>query len=205
MSPVSKAQWFWRHMEFYMATNLITRNEYKNYLGITSTTKDQEIDLLIPKVSSLVKTYCRKTFVDYYDETKIEYFDGGFPELVLKESPVVNVQQVSLSTDYGQTYTNLIKFTNWINDGDIVRCIDYPVFKPYVRGYRVAYTAGYESIPDDLKLAVLDLVEYYSKNNSAVHVNRDVTPNVTQIQYVASTNFPAHIKRVLDQYMADYV
>ena len=56
----------------------------------------------------------------------------------------------------------------------------------------------------DLKLAVLDLVEYYSKNNSAVHVNRDVTPNVTQIQYVATTNFPAHIKRVLDQYIADY-
>lgn len=187
-----------------MATNLITRSEYKNYLGITSTTKDQEIDLLIPKVSSLVKTYCRKTFVDYYDETKIEYFDGGFPELVLKESPVVNVQQVSLSTDYGQTYTNLVKFTNWISDGDLVKCIDYPVFKPYIRGYRVAYTAGYETIPDDLKLAVLDLVEYYSKNNSAVHVNRDVTPNVTQIQYVATTNFPAHIKRVLDQYVADY-
>ncbi len=192
-------------MEFYMATDLITRSEYKNYLGITSTNKDSEIDLLIPKVSSLVKTYCRRTFIDYYDESKIETFDGGYSELVLKESPVVNVQQVALSTNYGQTYTALVKFTDWVQDGDVVRSIATPVFKPYIKGYRVNYTAGYEAVPDDLKLAVLDLVEYYSKNNSAVHVNRDVTPNVTQIQYIATTNFPAHIKRVLDQYVADYV
>ena len=63
---------------------------------------------------------------------------------------------------------------------------------------------SYTTLPEDLKLAVLDLVEYYMKNNSAVHVNRDVTPNVTQINYVTTSNFPAHIKRVLDQYVADY-
>jgi hypothetical protein len=192
-------------MEFYMATDLITRNEYKNYLGITTNNKDQEIDLLIPKVSSLVKTYCRRSFIDYYDETKTEIFDGGFAEFILKETPVVNIQEVSKSVNYGQTYTKLTKYTDWVDDGDLIRSTATPIFQPYIKGYRVIYTAGYESVPDDLKLAVLDLVEYYSKNNSAVHVNRDVTPNVTQIQYIANTNFPSHIKRVLDQYMADYV
>lgn len=185
--------------------DLITRAEYKNYLGISSSNKDTEIDLLIPKVSQLVKTYCRRNFTDYYDEAKTEYFDGGFDKLILKETPVTNVTQVSKSTNYGQTYTNLTKFTDWVLDGDSVRAISNGGwFQEYIRGYRVTYTAGYEFVPEDLKLAVLDLVEYYSKNNSAVHVNRDVTPNVTQIQYVASTNFPAHIKRVLDQYTADY-
>ena len=185
--------------------DLITRAEYKNYLGISSSNKDTEIDLLIPKVSQLVKTYCRRNFTDYYDEAKTEYFDGGFDKLILKETPVSNVTQVSKSTNYGQTYTNLTKFTDWVLDGDSVRAISNGGwFQEYMRGYRVTYTAGYEFVPEDLKLAVLDLVEYYSKNNSAVHVNRDVTPNVTQIQYVASTNFPAHIKRVLDQYTADY-
>ena len=185
--------------------DLITRAEYKNYLGISSSNKDTEIDLLIPKVSQLVKTYCRRNFTDYYDEAKTEYFDGGFDKLILKETPVTNVTQVSKSTNYGQTYTNLTKFTDWVLDGDSVRAVSNGGwFQEYIRGYRVTYTAGYENVPEDLKLAVLDLVEYYSKNNSAVHVNRDVTPNVTQIQYVASTNFPAHIKRVLDQYMADY-
>jgi hypothetical protein len=185
--------------------DLITKSEYKDYLGITTTNKDDEIELLIPKVSQLIKTYCRRTFIDHFDEEKIEYFDGGFNRLLLKESPLVTVLKVSKSIDYGQTYTDLVKFTDWIEDGDSVRGInDYKWFPEVIRGYKVNYFGGYEFVPEDLKLAALDLVEYYSKNNSAVHVNRDVTPNVTQIQYVASTNFPAHIKRVLDQYVADY-
>ena len=47
-------------------------------MGISSTNSDAEIDFLIPKVSDLVKTYCRRTFIDYYDESKTEVFDGGF-------------------------------------------------------------------------------------------------------------------------------
>ena len=187
-----------------MATNLITRAEYKNYLGITSTNKDDEIDLLIPKVSSLIKTYCRRSFIDYYDETYIEYFEGGFDRFYLKEGPVREVLAVKKSINYGKTYSVLTEYTNWVQDGDSVRVLDALVFEPLIRGYRVEYFGGFETVPEDLKLAVLDLVEYYSKNNSAVHVNRDITPNITQIQYIATTNFPAHIKRVLDQYMADY-
>ena len=135
--------------------DLITRTEYKNYLGITTTNKDQEIDLLIPKVSQLVKTYCRRNFTDYYDESKTEYFDGGFDKLILKETPVVNVAEVSKSVDYGQTYTKLVKFTDWVPDGDSVRAISNGGwFLEYIRGYRVTYTAGYETVPEDLKLAV---------------------------------------------------
>jgi hypothetical protein len=189
---------------FYMA-NLITRNEYKNYLGITSSNKDQEIDLLIPKVSSLVKTYCRRSFVDNYDDPKIEVFAGGFDTLILSETPVREIMYVETSINYGQSYTQLLEYTDWVLDNDTIRSIKEPyIFNEYIKGYKVTYMGGYEETPEDLKLAVLDLVEYYSKNNSAVHVNRDVTPNVTQIQYVATTNFPAHIKRILDQYVADY-
>ena len=186
-----------------MAADLVSKTEYKNYLGITSGNKDQEISFLIPKVSSLVKTYCRRSFIDYYDEAKTEIFDGGFPELILKETPVINIEEVSISTNYGQTYTELTKYTDWVDDGDKIRSTSLATFPKYIKGYRVIYTAGFETVPDDLKLAVLDLIEYYSKNNSAVHVNRDIAPNITQIQYVASTNFPAHIKRILDQYVVD--
>jgi hypothetical protein len=184
--------------------DLITRNEYKNYLGITSSNKDQEIDLLIPKVSSLIKTYCRRSFIDNYDDPKLELFNGGYDTLILSETPVREILYVERSTDYGQNYTLINQYVDWVLDGNAIRSIKDPVFAEYIRGYQVTYLAGYEETPEDLKLAAMDLVEYYSKNNSAVHVNRDVTPNVTQIQYVATTNFPAHIKRVLDQYVADY-
>lgn len=187
-----------------MATNLVTKAEYKAYLGITSANSDAEIDFLIPKVSDLVKTYCRRTFIDYYDEAKIEYFDGGFKQFILKESPVVNVVSLGYSEDFGKTYRALPKFTDWIVRDDYVLSTNPNGFSEVLNGYKVTYFAGYETIPSDLKLAVLDLVEYYSKNNGAVHSTRDITPNTTQINYISTTNFPAHIKRVLDQYMADF-
>lgn len=187
-----------------MATNLVTKAEYKAYMGISSTNSDTEIDFLIPKVSDLVKTYCRRTFIDYYDEAKTEYFDGGFKQIILKETPVVNVTSVGYSEDFGKTYRALTKFTDWIQRDDYVISTNAGGFPEVLNGYKIVYFAGYEIIPADLKLAVLDLIEYYSRNNGAVHSTRDLNPNTTQITYVASSNFPASIKRVLDQYMADF-
>ena len=187
-----------------MAIDLVTKAEYKTYMGITSTNSDTEIDFLIPKVSDLVKSYCRRTFVDYYSDIKVEYFDGGFKTLLLKETPLVTIASVGYSDNYGKTYTNLVKFEDWAVQGDSIISLAYPVFPEAINGYKVSYFGGYDPIPGDLKLAVLDLVEYYSRNNGAVHSSRDLNPNTTQINYVATTNLPPTIKRVLDQYVADF-
>lgn len=188
-----------------MAANLITKQEYKTYAGISSTNQDAEIDLLIPKVSELVKNYCRRSFVDYVDEARTEVFEGGFGSLLLKESPVIQVISVQLSIDYGQTYTKLTKFTDWAPSNDYVVAINPQGFTPYVNGYKVSYYAGYETVPEDLKLAVLDLVTYYRKNDGSVHNNKSPgAGGSVQLEYIMNTNFPAHIKRVLDLYVADY-
>jgi hypothetical protein len=191
-----------------MAIDLVTKAEYKTYMGITSTNSDAEINFLIPKVSDFVKSYCRRTFVDYYGgDAKIEYFDGGFTEFLLKESPVVTINSVQRSTNYGKSYTALVKYTDWVQHSDSsIISINPAGFPKLINGYKVTYLAGYDQpdLPGDLKLAVLDLVEYYSRNNGAVHSSRDLNPNTTQISYVASTNLPAPIKRVLDQYVADF-
>lgn len=184
--------------------NLITRAEYKAYANISSTNQDAEIDTLIPKVSQLVKTYCRRSFVDYVDEARNETFDGGYSTLLLKETPVTQVISVQQSTDYGQTYTKLVKFTDWVQSGDYIVAINPEGFKPYVNGYKVSYFAGYETVPEDLKLAVLDLVTYYRKNDGAIHSSKAPGTNAIQIEYVSTTSLPAHIKRVLDLYVADY-
>jgi hypothetical protein len=77
-------------------------------------------------------------------------------------------------------------------------------FPKLIKGYKVTYTGGYADVPGDLEIAILDLVSYYRKANSAVHSTRDMTPNTAQITYISSTNFPSHIKRVLDLYKSDY-
>jgi len=189
-----------------MGANLITKAEYKAYAGINSTNQDAEIDSLIPKVSELVKSYCRRSFIDYVDEAKTETFKGGYSEFLLSEFPVTQVISVQRSTDYGQTYTKLTKFTDWVQDGDTVVSLDATgVFAELINGYKVSYFAGFETLPEDLKLAAMDMVTYYIKNSSAVHSTKSIQPNTMQVEYITGSQFPAHIRRVLDMYKANYL
>jgi hypothetical protein len=187
-----------------MAYELITRAEYKTYKEISSTTLDAKIDQLIPRVSELVKTICRRRFNEFVDDAKVEVFNGDFPEFVLMETPVIAISSVEYSGDYGQTYTGLTEYVDWVLDNNTIVCVASSRWTRQLRGYRVTYTGGYETIPADLKLAALDIVDYYIRNDAAVHTHLMPNPNTAQIQYVSGTNFPANIKRVLDLYTVDY-
>lgn len=192
-----------------MGLDLVTKAEYKTYAGISSTTQDAEITSLITKISKFVKTYCRQSFIDYVADAKTETFSGGgFYVYYLKEHPVISVSSLEYSTDYGQTYTAGTVYTDWVYDPSVlgVRCLWDSGFTDMINGYRVTYNSGYEDgTPEDLKLAVMDLITYYRKNDSAVHThNNNVNPNTLQTTYITSTNLPAHIQRVLEQYQADY-
>lgn len=191
-----------------MANNLITLAEYKAYIGITSTNQDSVINTLIPQVSSLVKNICRRTFLDFVDEYKVEVSKGSpSNRIMLHETPIMQVSSVEFSDDYGKTYTVLTEFTDFVvdQDSDIVEIIATP-YVDYIKtnAFRISYTAGYEEVPSDLKLAIADLINYYIRNDSAVHSQKAIGANSVQIEYITNTNLPAHVKRVLDQHTAFY-
>ena len=210
-----------------MGLPLVTRAEYKAYQGISSNTSDALIDSLIPKVSELVKSICRRTFVDYVEDAKTEYSEGGVEAFELEEYPVLSVASLEYSRDYGKTYTTLTEYENYVlskatNSIKPLLMTVQPV-EPYgyqlysdasarlskvfpeaINGYRITYTAGYETLPEDLRLAVLDLIAYYVKNDSAVHTHKLAQPNTMQVEYITSTSLPAHIKRIFDLYTASY-
>lgn len=188
-----------------MGANLITLQDYKTYEGITGTGQDAQISSIIPKVSNFVKNICRRTFVDWVDEQKVEVFGGG-SYLVLGEAPVLQIASFETSEDYGQTYTALTEFVDWVLDieNQYIIPLKTLAFKPMVNGYRVTYTAGYETLPEDLKLATLDLVTYYLKHEGAIHSQIAVTTGNAQVQYITQANLPTHIKRVLDLYVLHY-
>ena len=189
-----------------MGTNLVTRAEYKTYVGITNPNQDAEIDTLISKVSALVKTYCKQSFIDSFDEPKNEFSNGGVDIIYLKEHPVISVVSVEVSNDYGKTYTRMGEFEDWVFDINNfgVRSTTSG-FQEKTNGYKISYTCGYETVPEDLKLAVMDLITYYRKNDSAIHSPKAPGSNNVQIEYISTTSLPAHIRRILDLYVADYV
>ena len=199
-----------------MGLPLVTRAEYKAYAGISSTSMDTSIDVLIPKVSELVKSICRRTFIDYINDVKMEYSEGGARSIELVETPITQVISVEFSGDYGRSYDNLVEYEDYAvsKATNSIRPIkassdsysnNSPMFTEAINGYRITYTGGYDTgIPEDLKVAVLDLLSYYLKNDSAVHTHKLAQPNTMQVEYIASTNLPAHIKRILDLYTVSY-
>ena len=187
-----------------MGQNLVTLQEYKAYMGLTSPTQDFALEALITKVSALVKSYCNRSFLDYVDSPKLQHFNGGTGSLILDEGPILEVSAVEYSDSYGQAYITLSEFTDYVQDNEYIVSVNPAGFARQLRGYRVTYLAGYEELPEDLKLAVFDLVTYYNRNDAAVHASKSSSSSSVQVEYIVSTSLPAHIRRVLDLHRADY-
>lgn len=188
--------------------NLITLATYKTAEGIQATKDDAKLELLIDSVSQLVKTYCNAAFVDYYTNAKTELFNINYNEsfVQLEEGPVVMGEVapvVSERSDFTAAYTTLTQDVDYYIDTELDSI--YRMSKPWPKGpgaVKVVYKAGYATIPADLKLAVIDLVTYYHKDE---HKARQTIAGAS-IQNQSSSSqrnnvaFPDHIKRVLDLY-----
>lgn len=190
--------------------DLITVAQYKDYEGITGIKQDLRLGQLIPSVSQLVKTYCGNSFIDFYSSNKTETFNVDWDTHVvqLTESPVIEVSSVKERSSYGSSYTTLTTSAQeYYLDSDtdsVFRTTGtgYKNWKKGVGSVEVIYKAGYSTVPEDLKLAVIDMVTFYLKDE---HKERR-TLGSASIQNQGSTSlrnnvgFPDHIKRVLDLY-----
>jgi hypothetical protein len=191
--------------------DLITLQQYKTAEGITQPKDDSRLNALIPSVSQLVKTYCGNSFVDFFSSNKTETFtlDWGTYIVQLTESPVNSIVSVQERQSYSDSYATLTTgaYEYALDSGtdSVLRTLSSGRYKNWPLGVdavKVVYTAGYSAIPADLKLAVLDLVTYYLKDE---HKQRQTIAGASlQNQGSTSQNnnvsFPDHIKRVLDLY-----
>ena len=191
--------------------DLITLEEYKDAENINTTKDDTRLSALIVSVSQLVKTYCANSIIDFYSTNKTETFniDWNSHIVQLTESPIVEVSLVQERDSYQESYTTLTTtaheyFLDEKTDS-IIRTNSGNTYKNWPRGagaVKVIYKAGYASTPADLKLAVIDLITYYHKDE---HKQRRTIAGAS-IQNETSTSqrnnvaFPDHIKRVLDLY-----
>ena len=200
-------------------TDLITLEDYKTSENIQSTKEDLRILSLITSVSQLVKTYCGNSIIDFYstatggdpaNNTKKETLSINWASNIvqLTESPLVQVHSVkerdSLSSAYETLTANEDYYVDLSTDS-IYRTTSSGSAKNWANGpgaVEVLYNAGYASCPQDLRLAVYDLVTYYLKDE---HKARQTIAGAS-IQNSSSSSqrnnvaFPDHIKRVLDLY-----
>jgi hypothetical protein len=192
-------------------TDLVTLEEYKDAMGISSSNDDVKLNALIPSVSALVKTYCGRLFVDYVSVDKVEEFSisGGSYFVQLDESPVISITSVEERNSYADVYLTLTTTDQQYyldpNTDSIYRTNGASGYQNFCQGpgaVKVTYKAGFAAIPEDLKLVVEDLITYYHKHEykgyQMMKGAAQSTPGSTS-QY-RNVSFPDHIKRVLDLY-----
>jgi hypothetical protein len=197
--------------------DLVTLQQYKDFAGLQGVQNDARINVLIDNVSQLVKSYCGTTIVDYASSAKTEYFsikDSIVDTIILEESPVIAVTSVAERDSQADAYVTLIKensdnsgkYEYVINDdSDSITRTSSNSTRYWPKGQKsvkVIYTAGYTSCPDDLKLAVFDLIKYYLKDErkERMQVSGSMVENPISTSLSGNIGFPDHIKRILDMY-----
>jgi len=202
--------------------SLVSLEEVKNYLEVTSTKSDGRLSNIIEYASQAIETYCGRELVA---NTYTEYHNGGLPSVFVKRIPINNVTVVA---EYdGSDYANLagpnsdgslpnnlssssgsIEYMWYEDTGEIVRTnraytVDldlgqYTKFNNYPKGVKVVYGGGYITIPSDLKLATLDYIKLLHKNESSSETMSFQGESKTS--FPTSANFPSHIRRILEMY-----
>ncbi len=191
--------------------DLITVQEYKDAEGIRGDNNDDRLTILVPQISDLAKKYCGTSFIDFYSSAKTETFnisDHATSVVVMSETPINSVTSVKERDNPSTAYVTLTNNTEYYIDtasDSIYRLDSSGNRKAYKRGFgsvEVVYTAGYSTTPKDLQLALFDLVTYYLKDEhkQRMQLGGASIQNQGSAGLRTSTDFPDHIKRVLDLY-----
>lgn len=200
---------------------LVSLEETKNFLDITSNKHDGRLSNIIVYASGLVESYCSRKFnLDDYEE----YHDGGLPFIFVNNPPINNAYAVAEydSTQYvplsggGLPTTGLpnlvanansvVGYTVDFSSGKVWKGLSVETtssinnnqgFSPYSRGVKVSYNGGYADLPSDLKLCTLSIVKdiYKGMDDKIIEFNQE---RLEKMPY--SAGFPPHIRRVLDLY-----
>lgn len=189
-----------------MGAPLVTLEDYKTYKKITKTDADVELQYIIDSVNVLVRTFVGHSIIDYYDTPYVETFNvkQGQSALQLNEWPIREVVSVETREDYDKPYVVMDPVEYYV-DADVDCVYIHGKAAYWTEGFgaaKVTYKAGYETVPLDLRMACLDLVHMYAKEEYKERrsLGNASIDNSSSRANALATEWPVHIIRVLDMY-----
>lgn len=154
-----------------MVAQIVTLQQAKDFLNITTTTFDSELGGFIDAASQMITNRIGPVSGS---PTYDEWYDGGRPQIVLRHTPVQSVTSITESYGAATSYT-LTPVT--LDSGSVAGSFAYTVdlsagiitrraagvampFAPGVQNIHVVYTAGYATVPADLVQATNLLISH---------------------------------------------
>lgn len=189
-----------------MAEPLTTLERMKARLGITDTSQDENLTILIQAASDAVAAFLG------YDPTLLSYSEvrdgNGRDKMVTNYAPVKSVSSVQVNE---QTYTEAsdYKGPGYQYDDLAIFLMGGAAFQKGRRNVRLAYTAGYDPIPGDIQEAVEQTVHsMYSGQTIDPNMSGESVPGVYSASYrEGGANVgavPTASYRLLDHYVKKY-
>lgn len=178
---------------------LTSVSNVKSYLSINESTDDTILTTLVSQAEKIILDYLGKNIES---ATYTEYHDGdGTDEVHLKQYPIISV--TSLYDDVERVFnsTTLIAATNYIiyEDEGIIRLFnDESSFAVGKRNIKVAYTAGYASVPGDITLAANKLIAHlFHRRGADGHTQETLGSYSTSYD---KSSIPIDVLGILDMY-----
>lgn len=152
-------------------SNLVTDQEILEFLSVDSPIGPQ-LTILSKSISAAVIKHCGRRIAQ---ETFTEYYDGnGKESLLLKEYPIVSVTSVTHYDINGNATSVVASDFNLYKEKGSLKLKAAAVHSSiWLRGdhnYKVIYAAGYNPIPEDIKLACLTwIATLWQKSEHKLH------------------------------------
>lgn len=196
------------------ADALTTGEALKRYLSISSSDNDELIDSLIDAVSAQFNSYTGRKLAarDYSHDSQDQAYDpdnailngSGHGQLLLPQYPVVSLSSLEMDgLALSQAPAN--SQSGWVLDqgAGLITLLDQ-VFSKGVANIRLAYRAGFETIPADLAQAALEQAATRFQESAEGHGRLGISARTLadgSLSYSAKALLP-QVSQVLDRYVA---
>jgi Phage gp6-like head-tail connector protein len=146
---------------------ILTLAEFKTYVGISDTSEDNQLNPMIDMINDLIPELTERTLEETAYEN--ELYDGSATTaLNLNNYPIVSIEEVLVYNTEIEvvSYSDRVETGTdgyWIKDaenGVLYRNAGWPIGRGVIS---ISYTAGYDTIPNNLKYAALQAASYLRK------------------------------------------
>lgn len=183
---------------------LVTLDNVLEYMQMPKDKADddmnKQLEVLIDQTTELFEGYCDRKFLS---RTYTEYLDGtGTYNLFTKHYPITSISGIYDNSSWEWTDSDLISGTNYrIKNDNCVIC--NTTWGEYDQNIKIIYTAGYATVPEDLKLACIEEVVRKWKNRNTVDVLAISAADGSVTRY--EKDLMPSTKQVLDRYRKRFV
>jgi hypothetical protein len=184
-----------------MSSTIVTRSLIKTEADIDDSVSDADLDVLVTQVNSAIGTCCEREF-DSASYTW-DLHGTGTARLLAHQWPVTAISSIKIASNWDFDAVTAEETDDYkIDDTHTRHILRSPALGVWSHGsgnVRVACTAGYASIPDDLVKAGVKYAVFLLQDERA-QGHGLVSRSEGGVSLTLQKDIPAHVKEMLRPY-----